>query len=72
MKKKDCKWYEEMYEKCRQELEDEMATGEQIYETLCHTCKRVAEKIIEEDGVVNLWDNMLKDKHKDARSDVQW
>jgi len=69
---KDLEWYEEMYEKCRQDLTDEMNTGEQIYEGLCSVCKKVAEKIIEEDGVTNLWDDMLKDKHKDKRSDVQW
>jgi len=69
---KDLEWYEEMYEKCRQDLTDEMNTGEQIYESLCSVCKKVAEKIIEEDGVINLWDDMLKDKHKDTRSDVQW
>lgn len=69
---KEFKWYEEMYEKCRQDLQDEMTTGEQIYESLCNDCKKVAEKIIGEDGVINLWDDILKDKHKDKRSDVQW
>lgn len=64
--------YKELYEKCRQDLQDEMTTGEQIYESLCNTCKKIAEKIITEDGVVNLWDDMLKDSHKDTRSDVQW
>jgi len=69
--KEDLKWYREMYEKCRQDLQDEMTTGEQIYESLCHVCKKVAETIIEEDGVINLWDDMLKNGHKDKQSEVQ-
>ena len=68
---KDLEWYEEMYEKCRQDLQNEMSTGEQIFESLCYSCKRQAEKIIEEDGVINLWDDMLKDKHKNKQSEVQ-
>ena len=51
---------------------DEMTTGERIFDVLCDTCKEKAEKIIREDGVVNRWDDMLKDDYKSRRSDVQW
>jgi len=69
---------EEMLEKVqkevdelREELQKEMTTGEQIYESLCYDCKRTAEKIIEEDGVINCWDDMLEKHAKDRQSEVQ-
>lgn len=62
---------EEMLEKCRKELEKEMETGELIYEALCVTCKKVAEVIIQEDGVTNTWDDMLQKHAKDNQSEVQ-
>lgn len=58
-------------EELREELEKEMNTGELIYESLCVTCKRVAEEIIEEDGVINCWDVMLEKHAKDKQSEVQ-
>lgn len=62
---------EKELEKCEEELSKEMDTGELIYESLCHTCQRMAETIIEEDGVVNCWDDMIKKQHQDKQSEVQ-
>ncbi len=61
----------DMLEKCREELLKEMDTGELIYESICPSCKKVAEKIIEEDGVINCWDEMLEKHHRDKQSEVQ-
>jgi len=62
---------EKELEELREELQKEMATGEQIYESLCYSCKRTAEKIIEDDGVINCWDDMLEKHAKDTQSEVQ-
>jgi len=56
-------------EEMKKDLQKEMATGELIYESICHNCKKVAEKIIEDDGVINCWDDMLKRHPK--QSEVQ-
>ena len=49
-----------------------MITGKRIYELLCDECRKKADKVIMEDGVINSWDDMLKDKYKDKKSNVQW
>jgi hypothetical protein len=62
---------EKILRECREELLKEMDTGELIYESLCPSCKIIAEKIIEDDGVINCWDEMLNKHHKDKQSEVQ-